>query len=75
LQQWLWDDPTSDNDYSYRYDCDDFAMDLIRAAEKDGYLIGMYSEEDHVTNFANIGNTVYIIEPQTDEVWLWGYVD
>lgn len=75
LQQWLWNDSTSDNDYSHRYDCDDFAMDLIRAAEKAGYLIGLYAEGDHVANYASISNSVYIIEPQTDEVWLWGSVD
>jgi cell division protein FtsB len=75
LEQWLRSDSTSENDYSSRYDCDDFAMDLIRAAEQDGYLIGLYAEGDHVANFASIGNSVYIIEPQTDEVWLWGFVD
>ncbi|UCC90750.1 MAG: hypothetical protein JSW24_00865 [Dehalococcoidia bacterium] len=75
LTDWLRDDPTSERHYSSSYDCDDFAMDLTLAAIRDGYWIGLYSEEDHVMNFTVIGNNVYSIEPQTDHVELWGFVD
>lgn len=75
LEQWLRDDPTSQHSYSSSYDCDDFAIDLTLSAIRDGYWIGLYSEEDHVMNFTIIGNLVYIIEPQTDYVELWGFAD
>ena len=75
LKQWLWDDPTSEHSYSSSYDCDDFAMDLMFAAIRDGYWIGLYAEDDHVMNFTTIGNLVYTIEPQTDYVELWGFAD
>lgn len=75
LKQWLRDDPTSEHSYSSSYDCDDFAMDLMFAAIRDGYWIGLYAEEDHVMNLTTIGNLVYIIEPQTDYVELWGFAD
>lgn len=75
LEDWLRDDPTSGRHYSSSYDCDDFAIDLTLAAIRDGYWIGLYSEDDHVMNFTIIGNNVYSIEPQTDQVELWGFVD
>jgi len=76
LQQWLGNDPTSENQYITRfYDCDDFAMDLTLAAIRDGRWIGLFATDGHLENFTVIGNSVYKIEPQTDEVSFWGNID
>lgn len=76
VQLWLWNDPTSENQYipTY-YDCDDFAMDLTLAAIRDGRWIGLFATNEHLKNFTKIGNSIYEIEPQTDEASFWGYVD
>ena len=75
LRGWLDSNHTEMHSYSSKYDCDDFALELVRAAREDGYLIGLYMEDDHVMNFSVIGNSIYIIEPQTDETYFWGEVD
>lgn len=79
LRQWLWDNPISGNQYIPGvYDCDDFAMDLTLAAIRSGRWIGLFASDSgggHLKNFAVITNSVYVIEPQTDEVSFWGYVD
>ncbi len=75
LKDWLWDDPTSEHPQSVYYDCDDYAEDLTRAAVREGYWIGLYLEGTHCQNFTIIGNDVYLIEPQTDHVEFWGFVD
>lgn len=76
LQWWLWNDLTSEHEYiPIYYDCDDFAMDLTLAAIRDGRWIGLFAINGHIKNFAKIGNCIYGIEPQTDAVSFWGYVD
>ena len=55
------------------YDCDDFAYRLQKNALADGYLMSteiiIKRGTQHMINSANIGNNIYFIEPQTDEVW------
>ena len=79
LKQWLSNDQTSENEYIPDiYDCDDFTMDLTLAAIRDGRWIGLFATDNgeaHLKNFTKIGNNIYEIEPQTDEVSFWGYVD
>ena len=53
------------------YDCDDYAEDLMLSALEEGYLISQDLDGGHVRNFTYIGNDVWIIEPQDDEVWLY----
>lgn len=64
------------------YDCDNFAIDLINNAYDAGYFMGLVVEEnsennnDHMLCFAIVfPNLVYYVEPQTDEVWFFGYLD
>ena len=76
LERWLSHDPTSENEFiPESYDCDDFAMDLTLAAIRDGRWIGLFSTEGHLKNFTVIGDSIHEIEPQTDKVSFWGYVD
>ena len=60
---------------SNKYDCDDYALDLQKRALEDGYLMSTSIIEKqgqlHMINLATIGNDVYYIEPQTDEVWFY----
>jgi hypothetical protein len=37
--------------------------------------LGGVGEPDHAMNVAIVGNDVYLIEPQTDNVWLWCCLD
>lgn len=57
--------------------CDHYALNLQRRALEAGYLMSTQmiekDNEEHMINSATIGNEIYYIEPQTDEVWLWGY--
>ena len=56
------------------YDCDDFAYCLQKSALADGYLMSteiiIKRGTQHMINSTGIGNNIYFIEPQTDEVWL-----
>ena len=63
-----------------RYDCDDYAIQLQRRAAQSGYLISVTLVDDpqqgpHMINLAIIGNDIYYVEPQTDEVWFHSYLD
>ena len=70
-----------------RYDCEDFAFQLIKNARQDGYdvyfqFIKTYTRPDtgeyiydHALNSTIIGNDIYLIEPQTDEFWRAAYMD
>jgi len=64
---------------SEKYDCDDFALELQSRASKDGFLMSItIIEKDnqlHMINLVTIGNEVYYIEPQTDEVWFYCNLD
>ncbi|KKM14460.1 hypothetical protein LCGC14_1705890 [marine sediment metagenome] len=65
---------TTDPEYD---DCDDYAYALQKEAEKDGYRLSVQVDvvKQHALNSVFIGNNVYFIEPQTDEVWLEAYRD
>lgn len=89
LKQWLAGDYTDglhyifNNDGSGIYpnpdyeDCDGYAVALQKAAEESGYRISIQvdTRKHHALNCVFIGNEVYFIEPQTDEVWLECYRD
>jgi hypothetical protein len=81
LRVWLALDDTDSTLYIFgsgciaEYDCDDYAIALVRNALADGYAVFLQIEGEHMLNSTIIGNEIYFIEPQTDEVWLWGYRD
>jgi hypothetical protein len=81
LKAWLAEDDTDSTIYLFgagsisSYDCDDYATALVYNALADGYLVSLQIEGNHMLNSTVIGNSIYYIEPQTDEVWLWGYRD
>jgi hypothetical protein len=81
LQTWLAQDDTDSTLYIFgsgciaEYDCDDYAIALVYNALADGYSVSLQIEGKHMLNSTIIGNSIYFIEPQTDEVWLWGYRD
>jgi hypothetical protein len=81
LKAWLAEDDSNTTLYIFgsgcmaNYDCDDFAAALVYNALRDGYAVSLQIEGNHMLNSAIIGNEIYFIEPQTDEVWLWGYRD
>jgi len=90
LEKWLAEDDAEKSVYFFvrvdgteassdKYDCDDYALELQKRALKDGYLMSatIIEKEDqlHMINLATIGNEVYYIEPQTDEVWFYAYRD
>ena len=56
-----------------------YALDLQQRALKDGYLMSASviekGDQLHMINLATIGNDVYYIEPQTDEVWFFANRD
>ena len=51
-------------------DCDDWSRQMVRAASKDGYFMGLVLDEalSHMKVFTIIGNNIYYIEPQTGEI-------
>jgi len=67
------------NNPSSKYDCDDFAYRLQKSALAEGYLMSteiiVKKGAQHMINSTSIGNNIYFIEPQTDEVWLETYRD
>ncbi len=76
LEQWLEDDPISENKWIYRtYDCDNFAIDLTLSALADSYWIGLDASDNHLFNFTIIGNDVYRIGASQDKVEHWGTLD
>lgn len=81
LKEWLDQDNTEGAlyfsgsiDFSGYYDCDDYAIALMRNALEDGYLMSTEiirkGSEFHMINSTIIGNNVYFIEPETNEIWL-----
>ncbi|GAI83379.1 unnamed protein product, partial [marine sediment metagenome] len=69
-------------DGSYRLDvgyCDMYALQLQRQAAKSRFLMSTTIIEEqgkpHMINLACIGNDIYHIEPQTDEVWFHCHKD
>jgi len=81
LKAWLAQDDTESTLYILgsgcisEYDCDDYAVALVHNALADGYAVSLQIEGSHMLNSTLIGNEIYFIEPQNDEVWLWGYRD
>jgi len=90
LRAWLAEDDTDEYVYlwagkdgicrlSDKYDCDDYALQLQRRAAKSGFLISTTIIEKrgrpHMINLACIGNDIYYIEPQTDQVWFHSHKD
>lgn len=81
LKAWLAQDATDETLYIFgngclaNYDCDDYAVALMRNALLDGYLVSLQIEDHHMTNSTIIGNEIYFIDPQTGEVWFWGHRD
>ena len=79
LQQFLDSDRTNECVYSRDFDCDDFAFMLSQHALNKGYQIFPFAEDNHLKNVAHvaIGDSivVYTIEPQTDEIRIWGKID
>lgn len=81
LKAWLAHDDTDHAIYIFgsgclnHYDCDDYAMALVYNALQDGYLISTQIVDNHMMNSTIIGNDIYLIEPQTDEIRLWGKRD
>jgi hypothetical protein len=81
LKAWLAQDDTDHAIYIFgsgcliNYDCDDYAVALVYNAQQAGYSVSTEIVGDHMINSTIIGNEIYLIEPQTDEVWLWGKRD
>ena len=81
LKAWLAADDTDSTLYIFgyncvsNYDCDDYAVALVRNALLDGYSVSLQIEGNHMLNSTTIGNKIYFIEPQTDKVWFWGNRD
>lgn len=60
---------------SGRYDCDDYALELQYRAAVSGFLLSATIINGpvgpHMINMAVIGNDIYYVEPQDDNVWLY----
>ena len=63
----------------YEYDCDDYAFRLQHQAARSGFLMSVTiiekQGEPHMINLACIGNDIYYIESQTDEVRFYCHKD
>lgn len=78
LLQFLQEDATDNLTYVIdKFDCEDFAYTLSRNAQAKGYEIGLLISDKpwHMRNFTVIGNVIYIIEPQTDNVTKGCFID
>lgn len=90
LEMWLAEDDTDEYIHlvageegvcrqSDKYDCDDYALQLQHRAVKSGFLMSATiiekQGEPHMINLTCIGNDIYYIEPQADEVWFYCHRD
>jgi len=80
LIRFLEEDKTDQYEYSKDFDCDDFAFTLSQNAMSKGYQLFPFAEGKHLRNVAHVslGNDsilTYIVEPQTDQIIIWGQVD
>jgi hypothetical protein len=80
LIKFLEEDPTDQYVYSKDFDCDDFAFTLSQNAMSKGYQLFPFAEGKHLRNVAHVALgddsvVVYIVEPQTDQIIIWGQVD
>ncbi len=90
LKTWLAEDDTDRYVYLFagedglarqsdEYDCDDYALQLQRRAARSGFLTSVTIIKKggvpHMINLVCIGNDIYYVEPQTDEVWFHCHKD
>jgi len=84
LKQFLEKDKTNENKFSIPdFDCEEFALMLIKNAAEDGCMLytqlsyNNMTNSWHASNFAMIWkiNKIYFIEPQTDKIWMGPYID
>ena len=90
LEKWLAKDDTDEHVYLFaddkgiprlsdKYDCDDYALQLQYRAAESGFLMSVTITKKkgrpHMINLVTIGNDVYYIEPQTDEVSFYCQLD
>lgn len=80
LIRFLEEDQTDQHGYSKDFDCDDFAFTLSQNAMSRGYQLFPFAEGKHLRNVAHVALgddsiLVYIVEPQTDKIIIWGQVD
>ena len=70
FKDWLAEDKTDTRCYSEDFNCLDFALMLQSNALEDGYLISLESPPiaNHWLNSVYIGDSIYLVEPQRDEV-------
>lgn len=78
LELFLLLDKTDQHEYiPETYDCDDFAIDLMLAAEAQGYRMNVQFDFQigHAFNSVIIDGMIYLIEPQNDAFYLFGPLD
>lgn len=74
LKEFLYNDETDRRPYIHNdFDCEDFAMALMRNAVAKGYFMGLYFYDTgtigHIANATIVGDIVYIVEPQYDTIY------
>ena len=70
FKSWLAEDKTDDRRYSEDFNCLDFALMLQKNALEDGYIVSTESPPiaNHWMNSVYINGSIYLVEPQRDEV-------
>lgn len=78
LATFLAEDSTDANEYLPWYTCGHFARDLARNASEHNLSIGgailgnhpvFRGHQNHAVNYIDINGSLYLIEPQTDEIY------
>jgi hypothetical protein len=85
LQKFLKEDKTDEKEYTAEiHDCDDFAIELVEAAEKRGYRLFIQRIETtssdnttsaHMVCSAVIRGKLWYIEPSNDNIWINSQLD
>lgn len=79
VEAFLVNDTTNNSEWLPYYSCGHFARDLSRNASQFNISIGsvilgnhptLRGHDNHIVNYVIDNNTVYLIEPQTDEIFL-----
>ena len=84
LRQWLDSDKTDELPYIRDlFECENFARTLMKHALEDGYYMSFqvlknyrrpdtreFTEGPHAINSTIVGNYIYFIDPQNDELWV-----
>ena len=77
LQDFLKVDKTDEHEYLPWYTCGHFTRDLVRNASKHNISLGgaicgnhpvFRGYDNHIINYIEINDTLYFIEPQTDNI-------